>query len=197
MIFYLPHLNTHLTGQGLEENLKEKPVEIPFSAHSFRKKITEAHNLFALWGEALWRDPRIVSLLKSLEAKIAASAKVARDFGVLALCRDCSDEDGESCCGAGIENKYTSRLLLINLLLGVTLPEKRFWSKGCFFLSEKGCGLKMRQVLCVNYLCLKIQRMLPLDKLVSLQQITGEEMDTGFLLQEAVQKFIGGKLRSE
>lgn len=137
------------------------------------------------------KDPHIVSLLKSLESKIAASDKALHDSGVFAICRHCSDEDGESCCGAGIENKYTPRLLLINLLLGITLPEKRLWSKGCFFLSKNGCGLKMRQVLCVNYLCLKIQRMLPSNDLATLQQITGEEMDAGFILHEAVKKFIG------
>jgi hypothetical protein len=156
-----------------------------------RKKITEAHDIFTLWGEALWRDTHIISLLKSLELKIAASSKAVHDSGVFAVCQHCSDEDGESCCGAGLENKYTPRLLLINLLLGVTLPEKRFWSKGCFFLLENGCGLKMRQVLCVNYLCLKIQRMLPSDELASLQHITGEEMEVGFILHEAVKKFIG------
>ncbi len=176
----------------MKKNLKERRVEIPLSAHMIRKKIKEAHDIFSLWGEALQRDPNIISLLKSSELKIAASAKAVHESGVFTVCQHCSDEDGESCCGAGLENKYTPRLLLINLLLGVTLPEKRLMSKGCFFLSENGCGLKMRQVLCVNYLCLKIQRMLPSDGLAALQKITGEEMDVGFILHEAVKKFIGG-----
>ena len=155
------------------------------------EKIREAQDLFALWGEALWKDPHLISLLKSLEVKIAASGKALHDFGISAACRHCDEEDGENCCGAGIENKYTPRLLLINLLFGNTLPEKRLGPNNCFFLGENGCNLKLRLVLCVNYLCLKIQRMLPAEELARLQQITGEEMDEGFILNEAVKKFIG------
>ena len=111
-------------------------------------------------------------------------------FGVASACRHCSEEDGDTCCGAGIENRYTPRLLLINLLLGNVFPEKRFRSNGCFFLSEKGCSLKARLVLCVNYLCPKIQGMGSSEELARLQTITGQEMDEGFLLDEAVKKFI-------
>lgn len=176
----------------MKENLKEKLVKIPPSSNMIRKKISEAHDFFTRWREALWMAPHVISLLKSLELKIAASGKAVHDIGIFGICKGCYNEDGESCCGAGIENKYTPQLLLINLLLGVTLPEKRLWPNGCFFLSESGCGLKMRQVLCVNYLCLKIQRLLPLDELAGLQKITGEEMDVGFILNEAVKKIIAG-----
>jgi hypothetical protein len=155
------------------------------------EKIKETHDLFALWGEALRKNPPIIALLKSLEVKIAASGKVMHDFGVSSACKHCEEEDGENCCGAGIENKYTSRVLLINLLLGHALPEKRLWVRRCFFLTENGCSLKVRLVLCVNYLCLKIQRILPPEALLNLQQIIGEEMDEGFILDEAVKKFIG------
>jgi hypothetical protein len=156
-------------------------------------KISEAYRLFALWGEALRKDPPIGSLLKSLEEKIAASGGAMEAFGVSSACRQCIEEDGCTCCGAGIENRYTPRLLLINLLLGKALPKKRFWADGCFFLSENGCSLKVRLVLCVNYLCLKIQRMLPAEALASLQKITGEEMEECFILEEAVKKFIKEK----
>jgi hypothetical protein len=157
------------------------------------QKITEANDLFFLWGEALRADPRISSLLKNLEGKIADSVKAMHDCGVVEACRRCDQEEGGSCCGAGIENRYTPRPLLINLLLGQTLPERRRQPEVCFFLSESGCCLDLRQVLCVNYLCLKIQTMLPQDELVRLQQITGEEMETAFILEEAVKKFVDQK----
>jgi hypothetical protein len=166
-------------------------VEFSLRDRHICEKITEAHELFALWGEALRKDPHIIPLLKSLEIKIAASGKAMHDSGVSSACKHCAEEDGENCCGAGIENKYTSRVLLINLLLGNALPEKRLWLRRCFFLTENGCSLKARLVLCVNYLCLKIQRMLPPEELARLQQITGEEMDESFILDEAVKKFIG------
>ena len=175
----------------MRANLEEKQAEIPLTDRLIRKRITEAHDLYAPWGETLWMDPHISSLLKILELKIAASAKAMHDFGILAACRRCDREEGGSCCGAGIANKYTPLLLLINLLFGKTLPKERLWPSSCFFLSEVGCCLKVRQVLCVNYLCLKLQKLLPSDELASLQQITGEEMDAGFILYEAVKKFIG------
>ncbi len=175
----------------MESSPKQKQTEIPFSANRIRHKITQAYELFSLWGETLWKNPHINFLLNSLELKVGASSKVAQDRGIAAACRRCEEEEGGSCCGAGIENKYTPRLLLINLLFGVTLPEERLWPNSCFFLSECGCVLKLRHVLCVNYLCQKIQRMLPSDELAGLQEIIGEEMDAGFLLDETVKKFIG------
>ncbi len=156
-------------------------------------KISEAHNLFALWGEALRLDPLVGSLLESLGKKIAASWEVMEASGVSLACKQCMEEDGCSCCGAGIENRYTSRLLLINLLLGKSLTEKRFWENSCFFLTENGCSLKARLVLCVNYLCLKIQRLGAPEELTRLQNITGEEMDESFILEEAVKRFIEKK----
>ncbi len=157
-----------------------------------RQKILEAHKLFILWEEALRKNPHIGSLLKILAEKIAASAKAMDDFGVSEACRHCHEKDGSTCCGAGIEERYTSRLLLINLLYGNTLPTKRFWEKGCFFLSENGCSLKVRLILCVNYLCLKIQKLRSVKELARLQKITGEEMEASFILEEAVKKFIKG-----
>jgi hypothetical protein len=79
-------------------------------------------------------------------------------------------------------------LLAINLVLGGTLPEVRKCAKGCFFLKEDGCSLVARHVLCVNYMCLKIQKALPLDALLRVQTAAGAELDTAFLLQEAMKK---------
>jgi hypothetical protein len=79
-------------------------------------------------------------------------------------------------------------LLAINLLLGGTLPEVSHCANGCFFLDEDGCSLVARHVLCVNYLRLRIQRGLPLDVLIRVQTAAGAELDTAFLLQEAMKK---------
>lgn len=175
----------------MKKHLIDKPDRIPLKDRAILKKITQAHNFLALWRGDLLKDPHLLSLLKNVELKTAASGKAMEEIGIIDLCRHCDQEEGGSCCGVGIENKYTSSLLLINLLLGNTLPEKRLWPTSCFFLSEMGCCLALRQVLCVNYLCFKIQRTLPPDRLARLQQITGEEMEAGFILDEAVKKIIG------
>lgn len=174
----------------LREEKKGTPV---LSDRLIRGKISEAQDLFEHWGEALRRDLLVGTLLDSLDKKIAASWEAMEASGVSLACKQCMEEDGCTCCGAGIENRYTSRLLLINLLLGKSLPEKRFWENSCFFLTENGCSLKARLVLCVNYLCLKIQRWGAPEELARLQNITGEEMDESFILEEAVKRFLEKK----
>jgi len=150
-------------------------------------KIRSAHELFQR--ADVWRgDHRIRTLLDTLQRAVEASRKAIQEVGIDALCRQCEVVEGGSCCGAGIEDRYDPVLLAINLLLGGTLPEVRNCAKGCFFLREIGCSLVIRHVLCVNYLCLKIQKALPLEALIRVQTATGTELDTAFLLQEAIKK---------
>lgn len=182
-------------GKTNERNLVKERAEPQAGDRLTRAKIAETLELFSHWGEALKADSSIRSLLERVDRKVAASGQAMLDFGIVASCRHCEEEEGGSCCGAGIEQKYTPLILLINLLLGETLPEARLQADSCFFLSERGCSLKLRHVLCVNYLCLGIQRMLGVDDLRRLQQITGEEMEAGFIVHEAVKRFIGSKVR--
>ncbi len=111
-------------------------------------------------------------------------------LGVVAECKKCEEEEGGSCCGAGIEDKYEPVLLLINHLLGPFLPTEAPSKNDCYFLGEKGCLLTARHVLCVNYICEKLQKKLTMEELVGLQNCAGEELDTLFLLHEAIKKKI-------
>lgn len=158
---------------------------------SIQEKIQKAEDIFAARGSALGKNPSIRALLETLDREIAASQKAMIDYGIVAACRHCDEEEGGTCCGAGIENRYTPVLLVANLLMGVTLPGKRLAAAGCYFLGNKGCTLKIRDVLCVNYLCLEIQNMLPQQDLIRLQHTTGNELDTGFMLHEAIKKCMG------
>jgi len=149
-----------------------------------------AQCLFARWGKELLADSRIHGLLEALREKVAASGRVARELGLVAACKHCEEEEGGSCCGAGIENRYTPHLLLINLLLGRTLPPDRRLSDSCYFLGTDGCTLTARHILCINYRCPILQRSLTHENLVRLQATTGEEMETVFRLHEAVKQFL-------
>lgn len=142
--------------------------------------------LYSLWNSTLARDPHLRRLMDDLEAKTRASWKAMMDLGIVEACRRCEEEEGGSCCGAGIENRYDPYLLLANLLAGVTLPGERRRPNECFFLGETGCRLRIRHFLCINYLCMQIQKMLSHGDLVLLQGIIGGEMDTVFLLQERI-----------
>jgi len=154
------------------------------------EEIKKAQALLADHEAQLRKDPQVQALLERLAQQIQASMEAMRKFGVVATCRTCEELEGGSCCGVGIENQYRATLLLINLLLGIHLPKEHLFIDSCYFLGPKGCSLKARHVLCVNYLCAKIQRNLDKPDLIELQTINGEELETGFRLYEIVRKII-------
>jgi len=162
------------------------PVSLPIE-----EEIKAAHALFAAWEGRLREDGRISGLLKRLEENVHASLQAMHALGVVQTCKRCEELEGGSCCGAGIENRYDGLQLLINLLLHVSLPERHTYTDSCYFLQATGCCLKARHVLCVNYLCRKLQRTLSPDDMVALQAIAGEELDTGFALYEAIKSHVG------
>lgn len=154
------------------------------------EKIQIAQDLFNTWGDALRREPKIRRLLEALLRKATVSRRVSGEVGLFAVCKHCDEEDGGSCCGAGIENRYSPHLLLINLLLGKTLPLERDFMDSCHFLGAEGCVLAAREILCLNYLCTGVQKTLAHAELIRLQTATGDEMDTLFLLHETVKQFL-------
>ncbi len=170
-----------------------KPTKILAEGVDFpvREAIEEAEALFKIWGPELRNDSRSRALLERLGQDLDASRETMLALEVVKTCRRCEQDEGGSCCGLGIENRYTSHLLLINLLLDVSLPTQRFSLDSCYFLHADGCCLKARHVLCVNYLCARLKESLSPEGLSELQSIVGKELDTGFVLYEAIKKIIG------
>jgi hypothetical protein len=159
----------------------ESPIDV---------KITWAEKCYhKVMGELL-RDKEIAELLDELKGAIHASHKEMAEAGVVDECRDCEEREGGSCCGAGLENRYDGSLLLINLLLGVKLPEQGYDPSNCFFLGEQGCLLLARHVICVNYLCKKISDHIDSKKIAALQGKEGVELELLFHLQERIKKKI-------
>ena len=138
-------------------------------------------------GELL-RNKEIAESLDELKGAIHASHIEMVEAGVVDECRDCEEREGGSCCGAGLENRYDGPLLLINLLLGVKLPEQKVDPSSCFFLGEQGCLLLARHVICVNYLCRKISDRTDPEKIAALQGKEGVELELLFHLQERIKK---------
>lgn len=160
------------------------------SCMPIEEKIRIARALFTQRASSLHKDHQIGTLLAALKQKIVASQKAMVDVGVAGACKLCDEQEGGSCCGRGIEDKYTPTLLLMNLLLEQSLPTKRHTENSCYFLGEHGCALRARHVICVNYLCSKIQRTIPLRDIINLQTANGEELDAVFILHEAIKKFL-------
>jgi hypothetical protein len=112
------------------------------------------------------------------------------DSGLVQACAECETLEGGSCCGRGLEVHYDGELLLINLLLGASLPEERRDPRSCYFLGPKGCVLSARHVLCVNYLCPKAADRIDSKALALLRELEGVQLETLFVLHERVRTVV-------
>lgn len=153
-------------------------------------KISWAKNCFKEKKSLLLGDKKTRELLDGLNKAVAASRMEMKDIGLVEECRKCEEKDGGACCGAGIENRYSGILLLINLLLEIDLPQQSYKAGSCYFLSDRGCSLAARQVICVNYICNKISNKISPEKLASLREKEGEELDLLFLLNERIKRVL-------
>lgn len=149
-------------------------------------KISWAKNCFKEKNRALLGDKKTGELLARLKKAITASRREMKDIGLVEECRQCEEKEGGACCGAGIENRYTGILILINLLLENTLPQQPYKADSCYFLNDRGCSLAAKQVICVNYICNKVSDKIPPEKLARLREKEGEELDLLFLLNERI-----------
>jgi len=167
-----------------------KQNESRTTSPTIQEKIEQAQDLFESCGDSLRENPSIRTLLNKLQECIENTKDSMLKLGVVAECEHCEEQEGGSCCGTGIENKYDVELLLVNLLLEASLRDQQPSQNSCYFLGEKGCKLTARHVLCVNYMCQKLQKKLAREQLISLQTCAGEELDTLFILHEAIKKKI-------
>jgi hypothetical protein len=161
----------------------------PF-ARTIHERIAWARKVFEIRSVKLAADPETARLSAEFENARMASRLATASAGITSLCALCDREEGGSCCGAGIELKYDGWLLLVNLHLGVWLPERRIRPGGCFFLGENGCMVAARHVLCVNYLCRSVIEKVDPSALLTLREREGREIDFLFRLNERIKRVI-------
>ncbi len=152
------------------------------------ERIKRAEELYRKYGYALLQDDEIRTLINKLNFAIERTWDYMRKIGVTKVCRQCALEIG-SCCKRWVEDEYDEYILLINLLLGVNLPKERYKEDGCFFVGEKGCRIRAREVICVTFLCDRVINKIG-EKEKELQKIAGEELETVFILQEKIKRKI-------
>jgi len=143
----------------------------------------------------LLRDEELTEGLVALNGAIRRSREKMARIGIVDLCRACEENEGGSCCGSGIEKRYSAGMLLLNLLLNAKIPQSRRHPSSCFFLTGNGCGLVARHVLCVNFLCHEITSRIPPEKIAELREEEGIELELIFLLHERIRKKAEGSLR--
>jgi hypothetical protein len=163
----------------------EPPLDAPVAA-----KIDWANDCFDRERSRLLEDQRLGDLLEALKNAVDRSRDEMVRTGIVDCCRECEEREGGSCCGAGLEKHYSGALLLINRLLGVTLPHQRAEPSSCFFLSSTGCRLVARHVLCINYVCNKITSKISPYQLASLREAEGEEILFLFQVNERLKRLI-------
>lgn len=153
------------------------------------ERIERAKRLFETYGEHLLRDEELSSLLRELSDAIEDTRDFMRRIGLTEICRRCAFEIG-SCCKRWVEDEYDEIILLINLLMGVELPKKRYRENLCFFCGENGCRLKAREVICVNFLCDRAKEGIGFENEVELQRIEGRELELCFRAREKVRELL-------
>ena len=157
---------------------------------SIEEKAAWAKDCYARYESRFLDDDPLVNLLARLRQAILESREAMKTVGIPLLCNACETDEGGSCCGAGIENHYDGYLILINLLLGVRLPDIRNDPQGCFFLGKNGCVLMARQVICINYVCQKITHRFGPEKMYPLRVKEGQEVDLLFMIHESLKKMM-------
>ena len=169
--------------------------EIPLSS-SIEEKIAWARDCHRKMGEGILKDLKVIDLLDQIKQAVAASHAEMSNTGIVAICRACELDEGGSCCGAGMENKYDGLLLLINLFLDIKLPSARRDPGSCFFLGQKGCLLEARHVICINYICRKISERIKPHEISALREKEGEEIRLVFLLHERIRQVLREKMKN-
>lgn len=153
------------------------------------KKIHLAKGLLKSHGETFYKNQQMLSLLSELREAIKATETERIKTGVASECAKCGSLN-KDCCGRGIELRYSTEILLINILLGVNLPESLVSTDSCYFLTPAGCCLKARDVFCINYLCRRITDNLTPMKLRHLRELEGREATIIFRLEELIKRLL-------
>ena len=189
------HENDGMRGAPHRGNRADGGPEAPML--SIENKIQMARALYVQWGRALLEDPGIRGLLHRLERGMTVSHETMHLLGIDSACARCDATAPEgSCCSRGLENKCDVVLLLLNLLVGASLDEGRSREDSCFFLGPRGCRLRVRSLLCIEYLCPELEEALGWEGLLRIQGATGGELECSFLLCDAVKKQIASEGKS-
>jgi len=129
-------------------------------------------------------------MLIQLDKNIGATQDEMAATGVADQCSDCAVHGEGTCCSERTGHKCDITLLLINLLIGKTLPDDAQSSNPdlCYFLTDRGCALRARPIICVNFVCPRLLENIPHKVIVRFQQTAGDEMDILFRIEEYVKR---------
>jgi hypothetical protein len=158
-----------------------------------QSEISTARMLFERCRHALGHQPELLRLLSLYGEAIGETQALMQRVSVTEACTDCAQQVAGSCCFEGIESGYDHMLLLINLLMGCTIPEFREVPDSCFFVGKTGCKLQARYYYCVHYLCPALQAALEPNAKHRLLSLVAKELAAGLELERALRGFFHKK----
>ncbi len=159
------------------------------ASDSITKKISISLGLKQAIG-LFFEEQNLSSLLPELKLQANRSKELMQAIGLTSVCIRCAEvNQGSGCCSRAIEQWYEIPTLILNLLLGCTLPKRHRDPSTCIFLGETGCTLLVRYHFCVNYLCEHIKNEIPPKDLERLRRQYGRELYISWKLEKEIWKY--------
>lgn len=140
-----------------------------------KDRISQAKYLEQQFGPGLLQAPRINELINRLKNAAQNTFEKMGSLNIINTCSLCARKHPGGCCFNGVEEWFDSRMLLINLLLGIQFPEQRKYPDGCFFLGDKGCLLLSRHPFCINFYCPNLKNETGPDSMNLLNSLAAKE----------------------
>ena len=163
--------------------ISQPPDKITLTESGIPNTIALARSLYQTHGENLLNDETLFGMLMQIDRNIGATQDEMTATGVADECADCALHGEGTCCSERTGHKCDSTLLLLNLLLGRSLPGKPQSHDQCYFLTSRGCVLRARPIICVNFVCSRLREKIPHKVMVHLQKTAGAEMDILFRIE--------------
>ncbi len=138
-----------------------------------------ARRLYREHGPRLAAEVLGAARLARLDALAASLQQRMRDLDLDARCARCGADDG-GCCSERMAGEADAALLLLNLLLGAGFEVHRPATDVCRYLGARGCTLRLKPFICINFVCPWLVEECSEAELAALRR------DTGELLQEVV-----------
>ncbi len=160
------------------------------AADLLKRNLEEAQSLYHRFRKELRQDPLLQEGLKALREGLRLSEEAYQATGAYQLCQICALRYPSTCCGKDMELEVSRELLVLNLILGMELPQEPAFSEACFFLGPKGCRLWARPILCRNFFCPWFRENFDLQKLAYLQKIQEKELNSLFNLLNRLKIFL-------
>jgi hypothetical protein len=157
---------------------------------NIKEETKRAKELFRLYGNDIQNDFGLSCLLNEYMTLIENSWNMMKRLGVINICSECAGKKTGGCCHFGIETCYSDIILLMNLLMGVKIPENRRYENNLLFAEEYGCQLKARFKTCIYHLCPLIKGHLSEDDLIRLRGTTDNEIKLGAQVESFIWKWV-------